>query len=283
MSAWRALLRREWLEHRAALLWAPLGLAGVAIALGLFASTFDLGRLAVEAEHDGDPMHLPSVLAFLALPFVMLYLASATFVLLGALYDERQDRSVLFWKSQPVTDLQAVLSKLLPVVLLAPLVTIAAIFVTQLVTVVLITLSCNCGTGVLGNLAEAGIIGNLPRWIFGFLTQALWSLPIWSWLLLVSAAVSRLPVLWAIGVPAMAAFLEWLTFDSTVIAGLFETYMEPVALVSYLQLSVAGETDSVTWAMAIAPWGRLELWLGLALSAALLAAAVYCRRRNGEL
>ncbi|MEM1229020.1 MAG: hypothetical protein AAGI15_00665 [Pseudomonadota bacterium] len=280
---WPALLRREWLEHRMALLWAPLLLALALIGLALTASTLDLGRMAAEARQDDDPLHLLSALAFVSLPFVLLYLLTATFVLLGALFDERQDRSIVFFKSLPVTDLQTVASKLIAVLLLAPLVTVVAITVTQFAAVLFLTLNCDCGAGVLGNLAEAQLLGNLPLHLFGFVTQALWSLPVWSWLLLVSAIAPRLPMLLALGGPALLAFSEWLVLDRTAMTGALAVYLEPVGLQPYQQLVAAGETGPVTWAMAVDPWLRRELWLGLVLSAMLLAATVIARRHHRDL
>ena len=47
------------------------------------------------------------------------------FYCLGSLYDERKDRSVLFWKSLPVSDRDTVLSKALSALVVAPTLAIA--------------------------------------------------------------------------------------------------------------------------------------------------------------
>ena len=283
---WRALLRREWLEHRFAFQWAPIIIAAVLIGFGLLATSLDLGRLAAEASEstqNQERFHLPSALAFAALPFTLLYLVSAAFVLVSALFNERQDRSISFFKSLPVSDLQTVVSKLVTVLLLAPLMTIAAITVTQLVLVILLVANCDCGSGLFATLAQANLLSGLPLQLFGFWTQAAWSLPIWCWLLLVSALAPRQPMLLAIAAPTLLAFAEWLVFDSARLANAVGVYLEPVGLVAYLQLATAGTNDVVTWQLATAPWLRHELWLGLLLSAALLAATLWARHRNGEL
>ena len=55
------------------------------------------------------------------------------FYCLDALYGERRDRSILFWKSLPVSDLTTVLSKAsIPIVVL-PLLTFAVTVATQLI------------------------------------------------------------------------------------------------------------------------------------------------------
>ncbi|MEM7219317.1 MAG: hypothetical protein AAF515_13210 [Pseudomonadota bacterium] len=282
----RALIRREWLEHRFAFQWAPLIVAAVLVGLALLATSLDLGRIAAEASEatqSQERLHLPSALAFAALPFVFLYLASAASVLVSALYTERQDRSISFFKSLPVSDSQTVLAKLVTALLLAPLMSIAALTITQLLLVALLVVNCDCGSGLPATLAEAELLSGLPLQLFGFLTQATWSLPIWSWLLLVSAIAPRQPMLFAFAGPALLACAEWLVFGSARLTGALGAYLEPVGLVAYLQLAVVGANDTVSWQLAAAPWLRHELWLGLLLSAALLTATVFARRRNGEL
>jgi ABC-2 type transport system permease protein len=55
------------------------------------------------------------------------------FYCLDALYGERRDRSILFWKSLPVSDLTTVLSKATIALVVLPLVTFAVIVATQFV------------------------------------------------------------------------------------------------------------------------------------------------------
>ena len=73
----------------------------------------------------------------IAEPFRYIFVIVAFFALIGCIYDERKDRSVLFWKSMPVSDASTVLSKIIFVLWLAPLATVAAILLAQFASVVL--------------------------------------------------------------------------------------------------------------------------------------------------
>ncbi|WP_210235883.1 ABC-2 transporter permease, partial [Mesorhizobium sp. M1C.F.Ca.ET.212.01.1.1] len=73
----------------------------------------------------------------LALPHgVVLFIGVLAFVVffycLGALYDDRRDRSILFWKSLPLSDTQTVLSKVISALIVAPLIAVIAGIITML-------------------------------------------------------------------------------------------------------------------------------------------------------
>ena len=233
------LLKREFWEHRGGLLWAPL----VASALFLFFSLLGggLGQLAFNREMasqgglvtvNGRSVRLadvnwdtifadasaqdlvqmsdvlngsllmPAFWPLTVLGFVVF------FYLLGALFDERKDRSVLFWKSLPVSDTQTVLSKLATALVVAPLVAVAI----AAVTVLLFTLIAAVWLGLnhapvgrlLGMIDPLSIGGGLLAWIPMYI---LWALPTAGWLLLCSAWARSKPFLWAIGVPVLAGIL----------------------------------------------------------------------------
>ena len=161
MGTLRWLLKREYWENRGGFLYAPL-IAGlislvmstIGIAFGLFAlhrAARD-GNLHVDGENVningldlalltrdisakdladlGNGLDLTLVLSsawpFLVLAFVVF------FYCLGALYDDRRDRSILFWKSLPLSDTQTVLSKVISALIVAPLITVIAGIITML-------------------------------------------------------------------------------------------------------------------------------------------------------
>ena len=155
MSTWWALCWREWLEHRGGFGWAPLAVLALMISAALLAiflgpwNSADADaqgtslRAMIEqaaAQPDATAVSLRSTLRVIAQPFVLLYLGVTAFVLLGALFDDRQDRTILFWKSLPVSDAQAVLSKLVTALCLAPLVTIAVIIAAQVFFLIVVSL-----------------------------------------------------------------------------------------------------------------------------------------------
>src|SRR2546423_13287123 len=120
------------------------------------------------------------------------------FYCLDALYGERRDRSILFWKSLPVSDLTSVLSKAsIPLVIL-PLVTFVIIIATQFVmllwsSVVLLTSGLAGTTWTRFNLLEQSLI-----LLYSLIALALWHAPIYGWLLLVSGWARRGDFFWAV-------------------------------------------------------------------------------------
>lgn len=302
MNRYYALGRREWLEHRGAFFWTPLAILGLILLMAVLGLTLGLDRFAEQAalaidgsgegvdsqppesaapEQDFEPdTDLRRMLYFIAQPFLVIYFIAAWFVLLDALISERRDRTVLFWKSLPVTDTETVLSKLINVIWVAPLVTIGSIVLMQLSLLTLIHFFCDCGDHSWASLwSEAQLPLRSIEWLIGFATQGLWWLPLWSWLLLVSAVAPRLPMLWAVLPAALLMFVEWAWFGTLHIAGLLSERFDSVALPRY----GANEASQIGLREILAFWLSPDLWLGVLIAAALIAATVHCRRRFNEL
>ena len=126
-------VRRELWENRSIYI-APLAVAAVMLVGFLIAS---IGRAMSLSE----PAQRVAVLSepndFAALLIMGTTFVVGIFYCLDALHGERRDRSILFWKSLPVSDLTTVLSKAsIPLVVL-PLLTFAIIVVTQLIMLLL--------------------------------------------------------------------------------------------------------------------------------------------------
>ncbi|MEZ5558954.1 MAG: hypothetical protein R3E86_10515 [Pseudomonadales bacterium] len=244
MNVWPALLRREFQEHKAGFFWTPLAILALVAVLGLFAvargGTGDVSvflrtettviengqtRSSVE-QREADSLiglvdiarmsdaQLRHALArgrgLLSQPFVLAHFVIALFVLGGALYDERRDRSVLFFKSMPVGDAETVLSKLLFVVWVAPVISVAAIIAAQLLLLcyasIYLLLAGLAGAGQLW--VQSGIGSGALELMVGLLVQGLWTLPLYAWLLLVSAAAPRLALVWAALIPLALVLSE---------------------------------------------------------------------------
>src|SRR5204863_7376338 len=132
-------VRREVWKNRSIYL-APLAVAGV-VLLGFLISTIGLPARVRAAS--ADPMQQyqavaqPYVVAAVAM--MLTTLAVGVFYSLDALYGERRDRSILFWKSLPVSDLTTVLSKAITPVVILPLVTFATAVGTQTVMLLVAT------------------------------------------------------------------------------------------------------------------------------------------------
>src|SRR5690606_11488023 len=147
------------------------------------------------------------------------------FYCLGALYDERKDRSVLFWKSLPLSDSSTVLSKVVSAVVVAPLLATIAAILTMFGFLALISLVVLFYGGnpvsLLWGPASPALIS--LQYIAAIPLYALWAMPTIGWLLLCSSWARSKPYLWAIMIPLFAGiFVAWLEF-----LGVFEDVTWP--------------------------------------------------------
>ena len=203
----------------------------------------------------------------------------AVFYCLDALYGERRDRSVLFWKSLPVSDLTAVLSKAVIPLIVIPLVTFVITFVTQVIMLLL-------GAVILpmNGVSAATLWNNLSFFPMALMLlyhllaiHGLWYAPIYAWLLLVSSWARRVPFLWAVLPPLVIVVVEFITFRTTYLGSLLAN-----------RLSGGSEGAAFTiGAMSMEPMSHISpgqfllsanLWIGLAVAAVFLAAAIQLRR-----
>src|SRR5450432_765872 len=131
------------------------------------------------------------------------------FYLLGALYNDRSDRSVLFWKSLPISDTQTVLAKVVAASLIAPIFAVVAMIALQLTFLVLMTLFAALN-GVNAISALWSPLHMIKLWLMMALlipVNALWALPTIGWLLLCSSFVRSKPFLWALLLPVVAGVI----------------------------------------------------------------------------
>lgn len=147
------LLRREFWEHKGSMFWAPLIVGAVLVVLLGCTITWGIVSHGIPAHvtingHTLDHARLDQILPeetklMVAKIATGMYLGAAAplfailtgvvfFYCLGALYDERRDRSILFWKSLPVSDPMTVLSKALTAMVVAPAITLALAVITSL-------------------------------------------------------------------------------------------------------------------------------------------------------
>ncbi len=136
------------------------------------------------------------------------------FYCLDALYGERRDRSILFWKSLPVSDLTTVLSKAsIPLVVLPGLVFGIAV-ATQLVMLLLSTMVL-LGSGLGVATLWTRLFQMTPVLVYGLTVHALWHAPLYAWLLLVSSWARRTPFLWAVLPPLGIGVVERIAFQTS--------------------------------------------------------------------
>lgn len=232
MKTMKWLLRREFWEHKGAFLWAPLAVGAALLLLvgGGFLYAMAFGSSETIQIHGRDIIAIegiPPALRYkiahvvasgylgLAAPLFLVLTVVVFFYCLAALHDDRRDRSILFWKSLPLSDRDTVLSKAATALVVAPLITIAVAVATGLGLLVLGMIGA-AGKGV--NLfAPVLMEANLylsPLYLLAFLPlYIIWALPTVGWLMLVSSWARSKVFLWAVGIPLIAALLmKWFNF-----------------------------------------------------------------------
>ena len=269
-------VRRELWEHRSLYL-APLAVA----ALILAGSVISLAPLPdqLRAAAALDPMRQHELIerpyTFAALLLMFTTIVVALFYCLDALHGERRDRSILFWKSLPVSDLTTVLAKAsIPVVIL-PLLTFGITVATQAL-MLLLAGGRLMGTGL-------SVSSHLSFWHMSVtlffhlvLGHGFWYAPFWGWLLLCSAWSKRAPLLWAT-LPLLAlGLLEKIAFNTAYFGGWIG-----YRFMGGPQGMSSGREPMTIEALTPAPaqlFTSPGFWFGLALAAVFLVAAVRLRR-----
>jgi ABC-2 type transport system permease protein len=278
-------VRREFWENRSIYV-APLAVA----ALIVLASVLGAYRLPyhVRAASGLDPLHQqeamqePYMLA--ALLLMLSTFVVAIFYCLDALHGERRDRSILFWKSLPVSDLQTVLSKASVPLVILPLLTFAITVVTQFImlTVSSVVVLAN-GLSLTALWRQVSFFQMSLVLLYHLVAvHALAYAPIYGWLLLVSAWARRLPFLWALLPLVAIGIVEKMAFNTSHFAGMLMNQMSGGATGA----DISQGSLAMDPLMHITP-GRFlvspGLWIGLTVFAAFLAVAVRLRRSQGPM
>jgi len=277
-------VRRELWENRSIYL-APLAVAAV-VLLGFVIDASHLvrtrGVLALHIPIGSGPIELPYAIA--AVLIVVCGLLVGAFYCLDALHGERRDRSILFWRSLPVGDTTAVLSKAsIPLVVL-PLVIFGAIVVTHL-AMLLLNLAALVANGGSAAMLQPGT-PLLELWLallYALIAIALWYAPVYGWLLLVSAWARRAALLWA-SLPLIAiCILEKIAFRTSYFAG----FLRYRFWGWFAEALGSQRPCCIPHPLAIVLPGRFlssaGLWIGLAMAAVLLAGASRVRRYRGPI
>lgn len=304
-----ALMRRELLESPVAFKWTPLAIGGFIVFLAIFtliigarfdadmAFTSDALRIFSEQSYDERRLAVTGALFAISTLFFQLMLLIILFYLAGCLYDDRRDRSILFWKSLPVSDSMTVASKVLTACVLIPAMFMAAIILTQL-ALLLIASVYGMMAGI-NPLTAFWLPASLPKlWTvmaLGLLIQALWLLPVYGWLTFCSSWAPRLPILIAIGIPAAIALIQ----HSWTLATSFSLPVNNVGLIIIKRLGSGvlpgniniqldgdnfndmefGEELYMSFSTLGEQLLKSELWFGLLIALIFLTGAVWFRRR----
>ena len=319
MNRYMTLLKREYWEHRGGFLWAPawaaigllvMSLIGMGVATWHANRTFDgeirIGVPLMKLLSEVPPEEMAKLgmgyeaalssywMIVQAVLFFVLF-----FYLLGALYDDRRDRSILFWKSLPVSDTETVLSKVAIAAIGAPLLAWAVTVVLHLGFLGLLAafVSLHGLSAMDLVIGPAEPLSLALKLLATVPVNALWAMPAIGWLLLVSAFARSKPFLWAVALPVAVGIaintfelLEALRMPDTwywqhVVARIL-TSLVPASWFGQAFIERLEHADNtgqapdvlLDWSMIGGALASSELWIGVVAGAAMVAAAIHFRR-----
>jgi ABC-2 type transport system permease protein len=286
MKTYSWLIRREFWEFRATWL-IPAAVGTMLVVAALFGridmSAFD-SHLAV--------MNLGTIfLVALAVLFYTVMGIYSSWYLTDCLYNDRRDRSILFWKSLPVSDTQTVLSKLLMGVVVIPLVFMLAADLTSLLMAFVISVRARSFNAVLwhpGTWFQVQVL-----WLYVIATTAIWYLPIVGWLMLVSAWAKRAVMLWSLLPPLVLYLIEKWFLNTHFVYNVLRDRLAGYPAVAYHgneqwvndNISDAATAPVSVWRF-VNPSGfisSLDVWIGLAVGIALIVGTIQLRMRRSEI
>jgi len=324
----RLLLRREFWEHKGGFFWAPLVAGAISLVLTLMAlivAEVAARKAIAEGHFSGDSLPMVNGLDLSQISAKMdaeamrnlaggIDVASLTsslwpmvvlgfvvfFFCLGSLYDERKDRSVLFWKSLPLSDGETVLSKATSALVVAPTLAVGAAIASMFGFLLLVSVFVLIHHGNPYTLiwepghplkVAASMVALIP-------VYALWALPTVGWLMLCSAWARSKPFLWAILLPVFSGILiSWFNlmnvfhlndgwyWKNIVFRGVFSvfpgTWYASSAMHERMGMQINDPGDFAnaiqighSWAL----FGSAELWIGALAGAAMIFVAIRLRR-----
>ena len=285
------LIRREFWENRA--IWMiPAAFGGLLLLAALFTQV-SIPRLTSPRETE------EAASAFLVVVGALFYLVMALYsawYLLDCLYTDRKDRSILFWKSLPVSDATTVLCKLLVGLIIVPLVYFAAADATALIAAFILSIRARASIG--SSLWNGDAWWQIQvLWMYVIVTTAVWYLPVAGWLMLLSAWAKRAVILWAILPPLLLNIFERLFFGTHMVSQIIGRRLTGLPRVSfhfskYMWTNEGGVVDNASGAPVTSVWHLInpsgffssaETWIGVAVGIVLIVAAIQLRMRRSEI
>jgi ABC-2 type transport system permease protein len=290
MNTYVWLVRREFWENRA--IWICPAVIGAALTCAAL-----FGRVDVEVL--SSPEHNRSMASVVFFAFGVIFYAVmsiySTWYLLDCLYADRKDRSVLFWKSLPISDTATVLSKVFVGLIAIPIVYFIAADLSTLLMAFIIALRTRSALG--RALFQPDLWLQLQiLWVYVIVTTAVWYLPLAGWFMLVSAWAKRAVMLWCLLPPLAVLLAERLFLGSHVTASLLRDRLLGYGRAAYdpsyrgqWLTTTFGRDDTITapsgvWHL-LNPTGFFSApatWVGVLIGAALIYGAIQLRLRRTE-
>ncbi|MEP7241046.1 MAG: hypothetical protein ABI697_09190 [Devosia sp.] len=212
LRSWGALLRREYLEHRVAFLYFPLGVMGILLLAAL--SGLGINRVKVVVG-----MTLPAGLKLFELGYIALvglwfsYLALALFFYFGDAFSaDRRNNAMLFWKSMPVSDLRILAGKFLAGIVLFPVIIALVAAITGVMHYALVSAATMLMPGLIVPVFPLEALASFAQITLLMLVHLglglLWYAPFFAWVAGLSAVFGRWSLPLAFAIPGLIAVVE---------------------------------------------------------------------------
>lgn len=298
-----ALIKRELWEHRSVFV-TPIAI-GTVVTLGvlmmlMFASGFaaELDVAIFGAQNLAGEAERKAALTFFFLGTSWIFVVALAFLTvfysLDSLYAERKDKSILFWRSLPVTDAETVLSKLLTAMFVLPAIMALGIFATHLINLIVTSIWVAMKGGDAGTLIW-GSISLFDNWMTALvvlIASGIWMSPFIGWFLFVSTWSKRMPILMAFMPPIVIALGEGIVFRSKIFLTTVAERgdMRPLFKIGDLE----GFFEEENWHQGVESFTLLDkidlvgffaspaLWGGLIVCGLFVSGAIYVRRYRDE-
>ncbi len=263
MHSFTTLLRRE--------LWEHTSLKGIPITLLAFVLLANIafifllsGSVSTLNISNGDEVALPgsyigfftqlkpaqqtaiinSILITTGMIINSVLLIVMFFYLLDSLYGERKDRTILFWKSLPVSNRQTVLSKLAIAVIIIPVIVFITTALANLITLGLQSLTFYRNQYAANLLwQQTDVIGLSLFSIFLLIQQTIWYFPVMGWLLFCSVWCRKPPIIVAVLIPVIIVFIDSSFMLGT---GISEILLERLPL-GIMTMQLGNESSLMTY------------------------------------
>ncbi len=297
-----ALIKREIWEHRS--IWMTPAIIALVISVAILTGQMSISAygehvdVAIAGASNVDVAHRRVAIMAALGAITGIFAAGAgilmVFYSLDSLYSERKDKSILFWRSLPVTDAETVISKLLTATLVIPIAALAGAFATHLVFMTMASVWLIIEGGDAGHLiwSSAPIFDVWGAAILTAFATTIWLSPFIGWFFFVSAYTRRMPLLLAllplIILPLMEIALLPTEFLAKAIGSRFTDM--PLAGVDFgdlfdddslFQLGV--ENVSMIAALDMSRFfASPEVWAGLVVCGLFTTAAIYVRRYRDD-
>jgi ABC-2 type transport system permease protein len=298
-----ALVRREIWEHRS--LYITPAVVGLVMVLTLltafvFASGYqeivDIGIMGAQ-NLAGDAERRAALLAVLignTVPFIIAGAILTVFYCLDSLYAERKNKSILFWRSLPITDAETVISKFLTTALAIPLIAFAVIVITHLFILAItgVFVSIEGGSSMLLVWSSAPLFDVWAGMLIVTILLPVWFSPFIGWFLFVSAWTKRSPLLMAFLPLILLPVLEYWVFRTHLIADAIQTRFDQLPMFKGIEPELffdeeqfIANMDAISL-LAYIDVGKFlaspQMWAGVIVCGLLMTAAIYVRRYRDD-